>query len=69
MLWECYIGSSGDTKGGYYLWMMSGLGLFFLSVNEYSKQTGIKGIRLFVSNGAWIMYVAIGIIILAYIPR
>ena len=54
---------------GYYLWLMSGLGLFLLSAMEYSNQTGVKGIRLFVSKGACIMYVAIGIIILAYIPQ
>ena len=66
MLYWIILGYKGI---GYYLWLMSGLGLFFLSVVEYSNQTGIKGIRLFVSKGAYIMYVAIGIVISAYIPQ
>lgn len=56
-----------DLGIGYYLWLISGIGLLLLSGKEYKRQTGVNIVQLLASDGMSFTYAVLLIMLLRYI--
>jgi hypothetical protein len=61
------IDSQWNLGFGYYLWLLSGIGLLWLSGREYKRHARINTVQLLASGGVSFTYVVLLIMMLRYI--